>query len=638
VIKLAKPRTNQQKNLQKYLRRIEAAEQHRDNSYKELWARCYKRWKNYVDELIDPQTGKVVTDRSNISIPYTFTQVETILPRLVETLFSARPYMRVLEREPSDLNSAKNMETMLDWQMNERFDIQDIFHHGLKECCIYGTSVAYTGWKWEEKQIIKKQQVPVMDIDPMTGKELTDPETGEPLPIYDDYGEPVTDWQPMKVNEITYDDPELKFIDLGLFYVDPSATDINDARYCGHDDFMTKEELQKLVDQGIYKIDWKKVAKEKNTNKARDFRLSQIGMPTSDDQIEESDEDALYRVTHYWEDDKHAVLINRSYLAMDGDNQFWHKEKPYKKGVYTLVPHEFYGMGIVELLEDLQDELNTERNMRIDFRAFLLRRMFKVRRGARIDKKQLKWRQGGIVEVDEMDDVAEFGVNDNSGSSFANESTIKQDMRDATGGHDVVMGMAGNRETATTTMTKDNNASVRFRLIITSLEKRLLVGVTRLMMQMNQQFIDTPKWIRVTGADGNSVPRQMAPEEIQGEFDLIAAGSSVEPLANKEAYKQRMIELYNITGADPLYQMFPEKRVALLRKVFEAFDLKDVNLLIPTDEEFMAMQQQLMQPPKPPGVPEEMALGGQANTAMMQEQGLPNRIASVPEDWAFQGE
>ena len=188
------------------------------------------------------------------------------------------------------------METLLDWQMNERFDIQDIFHHGLKECCIYGTSIAYAGWKWEEKQLIKKQQVPVYDIDPMTGEDMIDPETGEPMQMYDDNGEPVTDWQPMKVNEITYDDPELKFIDLGLFYVDPSATDIDDARYCGHDEFMTKEQLQKLADQGIYKINWKQVAKEKNTNKARDFRLSQIGMPTSDDQIEESDEDSLYRV------------------------------------------------------------------------------------------------------------------------------------------------------------------------------------------------------------------------------------------------------------------------------------------------------------------------------------------------------
>lgn len=575
------------KNLQKYLNRIEAAEKHRDNGYKELWTRCYKRWRNFVDALIDPQTGKVVTDRSNISIPYTFVQVETILPRLVETMFATRPYVAVKGREPSDDDRAERMEVLLDWQMNERMDMRDIFHGGLKEVCIYGTCVGYVGWKWEEREVIKKQLVPVTDIDPETGQEvpIVDPETGEPI----------QDWQPVKINEIEYDDPEVRFIDLGLFYVDPNAEDIDDARYCGHDEYKTKAELQKLADQGIYSIDWKKVPKDKSRNEARDYRMSQVGLPTTDDQVEESDEDALYRVTHYWEDDKHVVIINRSYVALKGENPFWHKRKPYRKGVYCAVPHEFYGMGIVEMVEDLQDELNTERNMRIDFRAFLLRRMFKVRRGANVNKKQLKWRQGGIIEVDEIDDVQEFGVSDVHSSTFQQEGMIKQDMQDTTGAHDVVMGTSNPNETATGTMTRDNNASMRFKLTINSLEKKLLVGIARQMMQLNQQFIDQPKWVRVTGDDRSNNPQQILPEEIQGEFDLIAAGSSVEPIANKEAYKQRMVELYQVAGNDPVYQMFPEKRIALLKKVFESFDIKDTENLLPTDEELAAK----MQPPEP---------------------------------------
>lgn len=615
------------KNLNKYLTRIEAAEKHRDNSFKELWSRCYKRWRNYVDQLVDPDTGKVVKDRSNISIPYTFVQVETILPRLVETLFAARPYVAVRDREPSDLANAKNMEVLLDWQMNERFDIRDLFLVGLKETCIYGTGIAYTGWKWEQRKVIKRQLMPVTQLDPYTG---------EDVPVYDEMtGEEVTDWQPVRINEIEYDDPELKFIDLGLFYVDPNAEDIDDARYCGHDEWQTKEQLQKMVDLGIYKINWKKVPRDKSRNEARDYRMSQVGLPSTDDQIEESDDDALIRVTHYWEDDKHVVVLNRGYIAADGENPFWHKRKPYRKGVYTIVPHEFYGMGIVELLEDLQDELNTERNMRIDFRAFILRRMFKVRRGSNVSKKQLKWKQGGIVEVDEMDDIQEFGVSDVAGSAFVEETTIKQDMRDCAGAHDVVMGTSQNRETATTTMTKDNNASIRFKMVISSLEKKLLVGVSRLMMQMNQQYVDMPKWIRVAGEDGTNVPVQITPEDIQGEFDLIAAGSSVEPLANKEAFKQRMIELYNVAGQDPVYQMFPEKRIKLLKKVFESFDIKDSEHLLPTDEEFQQALLRTMQPPPPGGG--EIPMEGQANIASMEEQGLPNRIKNVPEEMAFGG-
>lgn len=608
------------KNLQKYLNRIEAAEKYRDNGYKELWTRCYKRWRNYVDALLDPETGKEVKDRSNISIPYSFVQVETILPRLVETLFATRPYITVKDREPSDRPNAQRNETLLDWQMNERMDIQDIFHVGLKGCLIYGTAIAYTGWKLEQKEIIKKQLMPI-DID---GNPVLRVDENQ-IPLIDDYtGEPVQDWFPMRINEIEYDDPEVKFIDLGLFYVDPAAEDIDDARYCGHITYETKEQLQKKADLGIYKIDWKKVPKDSKGNKARDYRMSSVGLPSTDDQVPENDDDYLYEVLHYWEDDKHVVILNRSYIAFEGDNPYWHKKKPYRKGVYTVVPHEFYGMGIIEMVEDLQDELNTERNMRIDFRAFLLRRMFKVRRGANINKKELKWRQGGIIYLDDMDDVQEMGIRELPNSSFPHEQTIKQDMQDATGAHDVIIGTSNSNETATSTMTKDNNASMRFKLVISNLEKKLLVGVARFMIQLNQQFIDNERVLRITGENGDSWTK-ITPEEIQGEFDLIAAGTSVEPLANKEAYKQRLVELYGIAKQDPIYNQFPEKRVALLKKVFEAFDIKDTEALLPTDQEMQIMNQNtqmLQQLTAEKEAQLNTSPQGALNTAAQTEQGL----------------
>lgn len=600
-----------QKNLQRYLNRIEAAEKHRDN-YKELWKACYKRYRNYVDPL--PEGEK----RSNISIPYIFNQVETVLPRLIETLFASRPYVALKGRDITDEPNAKSHETLLDWQMNERMDIQDIFHGGIKGELIYGTAIGYVGWKLDERKVIKKQLQPVYLTDENEQPMLD--EMGQPVPLTDDDGSVVQEYRPMQMNEVEYDDPEVKFIDLGNFFADPSAEDIDGARYAGHVDYMTKEQLQRLEEQEVISIDWKKIPKDNKTNTARNDRMSAVGLPT--DQGNENENDGLYEVHCYYEDDKHVVIINRAYLAKEGENPFWHKRKPYRKDVYIRVPGEFYGMGIVEVLGDLQDELNTERNMRIDYRAFALRRMFKVRRGANVDKKQLKWRQGGTVDVDDMDDIQEFKVEPSVGQSFNQENTIKQDMQDASGAQDVVMGQSGTAETATTTMTKDNNSSMRFKLTISSIEKRLLVGISRLMIQLNQQFVDDTKRLRVTGESGDEW-MDIAPEEIQGEFDLIAAGSSVEPLANKEAFKQRMVELYGVVAADPLLVQFPDKRRNLLRKVYEAFDIKDVDSLLPTDQEL----QMMMQPPMMPGMPVDPALEGGANTAMQDMPLIPGVTA-----------
>lgn len=574
-----------QQNLNKYMNKITAAERFRDSGYKNLWLKLYKLYRNYVDPIIDPKTNKEDKKRSNISIPYTLVQVETILPRLVETLFASRPYVAVKGREPHDKNNAEIMETLLDWQMNERFDIKDIFATGLKILAIYGTTVGYTGWKLKEHTIIKKEMSAVLIKD----------KNGQMVPAKDSNGQPILDLQATKTNEVEYDDPEVKFIDLGLFYCDPHASDIEDARYCGHTTYETKEELQRLVDLDIgYKIDWKKVDDESNKqNEARNYRMSAVGLPTTD-QTTSTEKDGLYEVHHYWEDDKHVVIINRCYVALETENPFWHKKKPYVKDVYLELPGEFYGMGIVEIIMNLQEELNTERNMRIDYRAMSLRRMFKAKKGADINPNDLVWRQNGIIWLDDFEDVDTFEINSKVGDSFDQEAQIKQDIRDATGAHDVVMGTSNTGETATTTMTKDNNASIRFKFNIASIEKKLLVGIARFMIQLNQQFIDDAKIFRLTGKHEDEY-QKVTPEQIQGKFDLIPMGSNVEPLANKEAYKQRMIQLYQVAGMDPIMIQHPEKRINLLKQLFEAFGIKDTESLLPNESELNTNPKQAAQ-------------------------------------------
>jgi hypothetical protein len=643
-----------QKNLTKYLQRIEYAEQKRDAVWRDKWLAWYKRYRNVVDMVVDPRTKKPRLDRSNISIPYQFTMVETVLPRLVETLFAGRPYVTMKGLPPGtsggDVRSfvemvkakikpwedaAKNMETLVDYQMNVPMDIQDIFADGLKGMCIYGTAVAYTGWRLREREVIRRERRPVMSGE-------FDPETGEELPMIVS-GEIVTDFQEVSVSVKEYDDPEVRFVDLGLFFVDPNATDIDDARYCGHDVYVSKRELEALEEQGVIRVDWKRLSKDSQVNEARNYRMTSIGLPSVDDQDDNGHDDDLYRLTYYWEDDLRVMILNRCQVVAEGPNPYWHKKKPYDKDVYCGVPGEFYGIGIMEITQDLGDELNAERNQRIDYRSMSMRRMFKKRRGANIDPNQLVWRQGGVIDVEKMDDLETLDAPDGAlAGSFNQEAMIKQDIRDAVGAHDIVMGAASGG-TATEAMTRDNNASIRFKMIISSVEKRLLLGVARKMVQLNQQFIADIRVLPLFDQDESQWPI-ITPEDIQGEFHIIASGSNVEPLANKEAFKQRMVELYRIVASDPFYQQFPNKRRNLLQKVFESFDIQDTDDLLPTDDELagsiqqMAVQQFIstlppqlqavlqtvmqQQAASPPSIPSVPPAGGALNTAAMQEQGL----------------
>lgn len=650
-----------QKNFQKYLNRIEYAEQKRDAVWRDKWLAWYKRYRNIVDKLVDPKTGKVRLDRSNVSIPYAYTMVETVLPRLVETLFAGRPYvtmkglppgrgsmdrqqfMDMIRESPKPWeDAAKQMETLVDYQQNVPMDIQDRFNSGLKGLCLYGTAVAYTCWDYREREVVRRERVPVMSGE-------VDPVTGEELPLME-AGEVVTDLQEVAVSVKEYDDPDARFVDLGLFYVDPNAEDIDDARYCGHDAYVSKDALKEMEEQGVISVNWKALPKESQTNEARNYRMTSIGLPTTDDQSDNGYDDDLYRLTYYWEDDKRVLILNRQQIVAEGENPYWHKRKPYDKDVYSEVPGEFYGIGIMEINADLYDELNVERNQRIDYRTHSMRRMFKVKRDSDIDRNELVWRQNGIIHVRNKDDLDVLEAPDGAlAGSFNQESIIKQDIKDTVGAQDVVMGNQGGK-TATETMAIDNNASIRFKMLISSIEKRLLLGITRKMVQLNQQYIEDIRLIPLFEQDEADWP-MISPEDIQGEFHLIASGSSVEPLANKEAYKQRMVELYGMFRQDPFYQEFPAKRRNLMKKVYESFDIQDTDDLLPTDDELAGvieakavqgfisrlpppLQQILIQvmqggpPPQgavPPGAgPPDAALPmqGAPNTAMMQEQGM----------------
>lgn len=640
-----------QKKLPILMNRIEAAENYRDRNYREKWTSWYKLWRNHTEQL-KGKDGKPVTDRSNISVPYAFTMVETVLPRLVMTLFAGRPYVTVKGVpfslaeyrsvpeggvKPWEAN-AKKMQQLLDYQQNTVFNLKSKFHTGLKILCLYGTTVAYTGWRLSERNIIRKELLPVADEDDK--------------PLTNDDGTPVMDWQPVQISKKEYDDPDVAFLDLGHFYVDSNASDIDDARYAGHIEYLTKPQLQILEEQGLIQVDWKKVAsttKAGAIDESRNYRMSAVGIP-GDPEVDESKNMELYEVHHYWEDDRWAVIINRSYLARDSENPYYHKKKPYDKAVYTEVPKEFYGMGLMEVSEDLQIELNTERNQRIDYRSYSMRRMFSVNRDADINPNELVYRQGGVVHRDKPEDVILLDTKDNNvAASFGEEDRTKQDMKDSTGAQDVVIGTSGGDRSATETMTKDNNASIRFKLIVSEIETDLLVAISRKMMQLNQQFIED---IRLLPLFEDKEWPEITPEDIQGEFHLIAAGSSTEPLANKEAFKQRMVELYGMVVNDPFMQQYPDKRRNLLKKVFEAFDIHDTSELLPTDEELSGMMQEQMfaqlmaslppeisqlimqyvnqgdsQPAPSPQQPGSASTSneGRSNTASMRERGLVAR-------------
>ena len=536
------------KETRRILERIAGAEEWRDRQYGALWQDCFRRYRSRPE---GPREG------SNLFVPYTFMQAEVIKARLEESLFAQRPYISALPREGGDTEQAEKMQLLLDWQLNERMDLPRLLSEEIAAgIVIYGTGVVYTGWQVRTRQVRRGRwgQQPLLD------------DQGQPL--RDEQGRPLTCavQESDEEREVIYDDPVVANIPLTDFFVDPTADTVAKARFCGHREYVTRERLRELEREGLYRIDWDD--------------LKPLEEKRPDDSFEPEEAQGLYLLHHYWEDDRRLVFLNRQQCVCAGGNPFWHGMKPYDKCCYAPVPGEFYGMGVPELLAGLQDELNTARNQRIDYNSLSLRRMWKLRRGCGLTGRDLLWRQNGVLQVENMDDVQEINVQPLPGDAFAHEAGVKQDMQDVTGCYDILMGVGYANETATTTVTRDNNASLRFKSVVRAIIKDLLLPIAGKCLALDQQFLDQERALRLVGRPLDELFR-VSPEELAGDYDVIYCGTATESLANRERNRERVLQAYSLALSDPAYLRDDQARLKLFRKALLALGLSDAEELLP---------------------------------------------------------
>ena len=533
--------------LETIVERIRRTERQRDGKYGSQWRDWERRYRSQPEQH---------REGSNLFVPHTFMQCEVIKARVEESLFASRPYVAALPREGTDQLQAENIQTLLDWQMNDRMDLPRLISQQVVgSMVVYGTAVVFTGWQVRTR-FVRRTQVEPAALVGDDGQPLLDP-SGQPL-YY-----PATQVAPER--QVVYDDPVVRSIPLYDFFIDPEAERIEDARYLGHREYMTRSQLEDLEEQGLYTIDWDKL---------------ESGDPDGNDSTEDWEEPGLYLVHQYWEDQRHVVILGRSQCALEEENPFWHGEYPYDTCCFVPLAGEFYGMGVPEILAGLQDELNTSRNQRIDYNSMALRRMWKLRKGCGLTNADLVWRQNGVLQVENMDDVQEINLQGLPADAFTNEAGIKQDMQDATGCHDIIMGLGYANETATTTMTRDNNASLRFKSVVQSVVKDIMLPIARKFIALDRQFLSEARVLRLLDRTDGDLFR-LDPTDLGGDYDVIYCGSAVESLANKELNKNKALQAYSLALSDPAYQADDGARLRLFRRVLQALDMEDADQLLP---------------------------------------------------------
>lgn len=498
----------------------------------------YKTFIGYKEELKNKS-------KSNLHIPKTYEILDTIRARFLSSFFDQRPYVEFtpmpegggVESVMVNEDKAKVAASFVDEQL-EKNDIKSVFYDFVTSMLIFPASFLSVGWRYETANIKRKTKQPLLDQ-------------------YGSYSGNYT-WDIVESEEVIWDDNEVNNVDFFDFWGDPDNTDIDEARAVFHREFTTIEKLREklelldVVGDGIvYPIDFKKIQSySREKEKGRYKRLSAIGISNFSQDPFKSKRDGKYNpkeeveLLHYWEDNRHTILLNREKVIYDGANPYWrHRKKPFIKASYDRLPNEFYGMSAVDIIKHMQEELNTMHNQRIDNVSMLINRMWKRLKGSDVDEEQLVSRPNGVIDVNNMEDIMPIDMPDIPRSAFISEDKLEQDIQKALGTPANIRGAhADKTQTATEASITAESAGTRFGTKIEIFKEK---GIKRMAMMMdlnNQQFICDKRATRINPEERNSW-QTVKPGDLIGEFDYRPATSSVEAAANKELRREQLTQI-----------------------------------------------------------------------------------------------
>lgn len=554
------------------------ADGHREQFVKEA-RECYRLY------MGEPES--VVEGRSNLFIPRTYEEVDTIRARMVKSFFSTRPYIDFnpsptanATPETMAANSEKGIlaASILSTQL-DRNKIVQVFYNFVTDFLIKPASILQVGWRYETKEV--ERGVPILRQHPFTG-------------------EWYNDFQMVIEDAVIWDDNEITNVEFTDFWVDPRGKDLDEARYVFHREFLTREQIEsrlELLERGqwgqVYELDWEAIAGASTQTEGVHEFMEEAGLSTeSSDAFMNANRGskmALYEVLHYWTDKDHAIILNRCALAFDGQNPYEkHGKKPFVVATFEPLSNQFYGLSAVKIIKHLQAELNTNRNQRIDNVSFVLNRMWKVRKSANLRDDELISRPHGKIEVNNLDDIEPIITPDVTASAYNEESIIKQDMENVLAVPSVVRGVSSSKdETATEVVTKSSNAGIRFDTKIMVYECMSIERLAYLCDCNNQQFMDAARVARIYGMDGPDQWRMVDPMDIQGEWDYTPSGSNTDPAANREVKRQQFTQLMTVAQNIPFI-----KQYELVKLWLGTFDIRDVNKILKSPEEMAYEQQQ----------------------------------------------
>tara|TARA_R100001530_G_scaffold13251_2_gene12255 strand:+ start:1241 stop:3163 length:1923 start_codon:yes stop_codon:yes gene_type:complete len=509
----------------------------KSENFQDAYFSKYKKWYGLYRGY---QQNKSYHGRADLFVPEAFGHIEAIHARVIRAFqgVKAKP------QSSDDVEKSKAAERLLEYQTRV-FNYKQAFKDLDKSAKIYGHGILKASW------------------------------------VFGKGG--------------SKDHPIIESVDPSDYFWDPNATNRANGRYEIHRTYSTMTDIENNPHFDEEAIEKLKRNKESGGGQAGDEEVQDYRRAIQG--LSNPSQKGKIQLVEYWgmfsEDDDEEkkeyliVLANDEVVLRLEENPF---TEIFKDGIVdenylrpfvvmkdTDVPHEFHGMGMIEPIEKLLEELNDTRNQRMDNVTDVIDHMWQVVDGADIDEGELVRRPGGIVHTAIANGVSPLPVNDVTQSAYNEEQIIKEDIQRALGVPDVAVGSLQNLqgEAAATILALQESANVRFDVKIGAFADAIRHAYS-LILAYNQRWMDKKVIVRLEGrdveGDGEFDFAEIDKEAIAGKFDIDV---QMDTQSNKIVRRQEAFQLYQLLAQTPMVnQEFN------LRTLLESVDRKDIEQLL----------------------------------------------------------
>lgn len=480
-----------------YKRYREMSECQERKNMETIWDKSEKAWEAYREERDSDEW------QSNYFVPLTTSVVESILGEMIEQ----NPKPLILPRGYEDANKAMIMSHIFDYTWDIANGDEEL-RKVIKSSLIYGTGIAQEFYLRDRRLI--RDIISIGDKSKKTQKRDVISEERE---VFE------------------YDDCMMEYVSPWDVFKDEKGRDVNRGTYKCRD--IIRRYVMNYRDAKIFFSGpvWNHLGNFKYVRPGGDTNFYQFYKPShGTDQSEEVE------VLWYWSrkpEDSLVIVANDVVLRM-GPNIFKHKQLPFARAVDVDRLDKFYGKGEPELLDSIQDELNTLRRMVVDRNHLDIDKSFLVSQNTMLNDEDLIARPHAMIPVDDPKSVQSLEYGDIPLSVERTLKAINEDSVRVTGVDDRFQALQKTPTTATEAAILKESTLKRIKMKINNLEKGFLVDIGRMRVANILQFYSQPKLEKIVG--------DKKTEQYKKEIASLVSSNMLE-IREGVAYKKKFKEI-----------------------------------------------------------------------------------------------